>query len=188
MKNKSIQVTILLNRWQEGDQAALDQLIPEVYQQLRELATAQLNKNNKNGLQCTELVSEAYLRLIDVNNVDWQNRTHFFSMAARTMRRVLVDNFRSNNANKRGNNQTLLTFKEDLQSNSTESLNLDDLECALVKLEELDSNQADIVTLKYFGGLTNKEIADVQAISERTVYRNWSVARLWLYRELQVYK
>jgi len=99
-----------------------------------------------------------------------------------------VDNFRSNNANKRGNNQTLLTFKEDLQSNSTESLNLDDLECALVKLEELDSNQADIVTLKYFGGLTNKEIADVQAISERTVYRNWSVARLWLYRELQVYK
>ena len=187
MKTK-VQVTLLLNRWQEGDQAALDELIPEVYQQLRELATAQLNKNKKNSIQCTELVSEAYLRLIDVNNVDWNNRTHFYSMAARTMRRVLVDRFRSSNANKRGNNQTLLTLKENLQSNSTESINLDELECALVKLEELDSKQADIVTLKFFGGLSSKEIADVQSISERTVYRNWSVARLWLYRELQVNK
>ena len=185
MNNKSIQVTLLLNRWQEGDQEALDQLIPEVYQQLRELASAQLSRNNKNSIQCTELVSEAYIRLIDVTTVDWKNRTHFFSMAARTMRRVLVDKFRKSNAYKRGNNQTLLTLKEEIISNSKQTIDLDDLEQALIKLENLDPQQADTVTLKFFGGLSNKEIASIQSVSERTVNRNWSVARLWLYRELQ---
>lgn len=183
MKTK-VQVTVLLNRWQEGDQAALDQLIPEVYQQLRELATAQLNRNKKNSIQCTELVSEAYLRLIDVNNVDWQNRTHFFSMAARTMRRVLVDKFRKNNANKRGNNQTLLTLKEDIQSGSQQSIDLDELEQALIKLENLNPRQAEIVTMRFFGGLNNEEIAEVLSVSSKTVQRDWSVSRLWLFKEL----
>jgi len=185
MESKA-QVTLLLNRWQEGDQAALDQLIPEVYQQLRKLAAIQLNKNKKNSIQCTELISETYLRLIDVNSVDWKNRTHFFSMAARTMRRVLVDKFRKSNANKRGNNQTLLTYKEDIQSESQQSIDLDELERALVVLEKLNSRHAEIVTLKFFGGLNNQEIAEVLTVSKRTVQREWSVARLWLYKELHV--
>jgi len=185
MKNKSIQVTLLLNRWQNGDHDALDELIPQVYQQLRELASAQLNRNKKNSIQCTELISEAYIRLIDATGVDWKNRTHFYSMAARTMRRVLVDRYRKSNANKRGNNKTLLTYNEDLQSGSSQAIDLDNIEQALQKLEKLDTLQAEIVTLKFFGGLTNKEIALVQSVSERTVNRDWSVAKLWLYRELQ---
>jgi len=183
MKTK-VQVTILLNRWQEGDQAALDQLIEEVYQQLRELATAQLNRNKKNSIQCTELVSEAYLRLIDANSVDWKNRTHFFSMAARTMRRVLVDKFRKDNADKRGNNQTLLTLKEDIQSGFKQAIDLDGLEQALIKLEALNPRQAEIVTLRFFGGLNNEEIAEILSVSSKTVQRDWSVSRLWLFKEL----
>ncbi len=183
MKTK-VQVTVLLNRWQEGDQAALDQLIEEVYQQLRELATAQLNRNKKNSIQCTELVSEAYLRLIDANSVDWKNRTHFFSMAARTMRRVLVDKFRKDNADKRGNNQTLLTLKEDIQSGFKQAIDLDGLEQALIKLEALNPRQAEIVTLRFFGGLNNEEIAEILSVSSKTVQRDWSVSRLWLFKEL----
>ena len=183
MKTK-VQVTILLNRWQEGDQAALDQLIPEVYQQLRGLATAQLNRNKKNSIQCTELVSEAYLRLIEVDNVDWKNRTHFFSMAARTMRRVLVDKFRKKNANKRGNNQTLLTLNEDIQPESKKSIDLDELEQALIKLERLDKRHSEIVTLRFFGGLNNDEIAEVLSVSSKTIQRDWTVARLWLFKQL----
>ena len=183
MESKA-QVTLLLNRWQEGDQAALDQLIPEVYQQLRQLAAIQLNKNKKNSIQCTELISEAYLRLIDVNSVDWKNRTHFFSMAARTMRRVLVDKFRKNDANKRGNNQTLLTYQEDFQTDSKQTIDLDNLEQALVALEKLNPRQAEIVTLRFFGGLKNEEIAEVLSVSCKTVQRDWSVSRLWLFKSL----
>ena len=185
MNNKTIQVTRLLNRWQAGDQAALDNLIPHVYEELRQLAQAQLNKNKKNSIQCTELISEAYLRLVDVNTVDWKDRTHFFSMAARTMRRVLVEQFRKSNADKRGNNQTLLTFKDELNPNNAQTIQLDSLDEALQKLEHMDARQAEIVTLKFFGGLTNEEIAEILTVSSKTVQRDWSVAKLWLFRELQ---
>ncbi len=176
------QLTLILKQWQAGDHEALDQLIPEVYQELRNLAKGQLQKGN-NSIQCTELISEAYLRLIDINSIDWQDRTHFFSMAARTMRRVLVDRYRKKNTNKRGNNLTLHTLIEENveQANVVE---LDALEDALLNLEQFDPNLAEIVTLKFYGGLSHQEIANVMTSSERTIRREWSVARLWLNREL----
>ena len=153
MSENSLHVTLLLNRWQAGDKVALDNLIPLVYQELRQLATAQLNRNKQNSIQCTELVAEAYIRLIDVDNINWNNRNHFFSMAARTMRRVLVDKFRKSNANKHGNNKTLLTFKDDSETSHEKTLELDKLEDALVELEKLDPRQAEIITMRFFGGL-----------------------------------
>ena len=184
MSKNSLHVTLLLNRWQAGDKIALDNLIPLVYQELRQLATAQLNRNKSNSIQCTELVAEAYIRLIDVDNINWNNRNHFFSMAARTMRRVLVDKFRKNNANKRGNNKTLLTFKDDSETSQEQTLALDQLEDALVELEKLDPRQAEIVTMRFFGGLKSQEIAEILSVSTRTVRREWAVAKLWLFREL----
>jgi RNA polymerase sigma factor (TIGR02999 family) len=183
MNEKTIQVTLLLNRWQTGDQEALDHLIPQVYDELRRLAQSQLSRNKKNSIQCTELVSEAYLRLVNVDSVDWKNRSHFFSIAAKTMRRVLVEQFRKKNAVKRGNNQTLLTYKDDPNSNSRD-IQLDSLEEALIQLEKLDPRQAEIVTMRFFGGLNNEEIANVLSISAKTVQRDWAVARLWLFKEL----
>lgn len=184
--NQSVAVTLLLNQWQEGDQSALDALIPVVYHELRTLASAQLQRDSKATIQCTELVSEAYLKLVDVDNIDWQNRTHFFSLAAKTMRRVLVERFRSRNTDKRGQNQTLLTFKDQLSRESSYTLALDQLDDALSELEKLDPRQAEIVTLKFFGGLKGKEIASLLSISSRTVKREWAAARLWLFRDLQI--
>lgn len=185
MNNKIIQVTRLLNRWQAGDQEALDRLIPQVYDELRHLAQAQLNRNKTNSIQCTELIAEAYLRLVDVDDVDWQDRTHFFSMAARTMRRVLVEQYRKSNADKRGNNQTLLTLKDELNPSNEQTIQLENLDDALQKLEQLNTRQAEIVTMRFFGGLTNEEIAEVLSVSCKTVQRDWSVAKLWLFRALQ---
>ncbi len=182
--HKSIQVTLLLNRWQAGDKAALDSLIPMVYQELRQLAKAQLQRNLKNSIQCTELVSEAYMRLVDTQNISYNDRTHFFSMAARTMRRVLVDSFRKKKADKRGNNQTLLTFIDDSTTENTQIIQLDELEDALVRLEKLDATQAEIVTLRFFGGLKSQEISEILNISTRTIRREWAMARIWLHRQL----
>ena len=183
-KDKTIQVTLLLNRWQAGDKQALDNLIPMVYQELRQLAKAQLQRNN-NSIQCTELVSEAYMHLVDTQNINYNDRTHFFSMAARTMRRVLVDNFRKKKTYKRGNNQTLLTFFDDSTTDKKSAIALDELEDALTKLEQLDATQAEIVTLRYFGGLKSQEIADILNISTRTIRREWAMARIWLHRQLK---
>lgn len=185
MKDKP-QLTLMLKQWQAGDQQALDELIPAVYQELRRLAKAQLNQG-KNSIQCAELISEAYLRLIDINSIDWQDRNHFYSMAARTMRRVLVDRYRQKNTDKRSANLTLLTLsdadKNDLDS-VQQILALDALEDALLTLENFDPHLTEIVTLKFYGGLTHHEIASVLGSSERSVRRDWSVARLWLNREL----
>ena len=181
---QAIHITQLLNRWQTGDSQALDEIIPHVYQQLRQLAQAQLSRDNKNSIQCNELVAEAYIRLIDINNISWNNRNHFFSIAAKIMRRVLVENYRKKHADKRGKNQTLLTFREDSNSPNEKTIELDKLEDALIQLEKLDTRQAEIVTLRFFGGLKNTEIAEILGLSERTIKREWAVARLWLFREL----
>lgn len=186
--NDKPQLTLMLKQWQAGDQKALDELIPAVYQELRRLAKAQLNQG-QNSIQCAELISEAYLRLIDIDSIDWQDRNHFYSMAARTMRRVLVDRYRQKNTDKRGSNPTLLTLsgteKNDNESDTAQqTLALDELEDALLTLEAVDANLSEIVTLKFYGGLTHEEIASVLDSSERSVRRDWSVARLWLNREL----
>ena len=176
------QLTLMLKQWQAGDQEALDLLITQVYQELRRLAKAQLNHGN-NSIQCTELISEAYLKLIDIKAMNWQDRTHFYSMAARTMRRVLVDRYRKKNTNKRGNDLTLHTLIEE-DTQQSKAVELDALEDALLKLEQFDPELAEIVTLKFYGGLSHQEIAEVVKSSERTIRRDWSVARLWLNREL----
>jgi len=178
-------VTELLGRWQAGDEDALEALIPQVYDELRRLARAQLRRDAGASIQPTELVAEAYLRLIDVDRIDWQGRVHFYSVAARTMRRVLVDRYRRRAAARRGGEQTLLTFRDELGDGSAGTpVELDRLDDALQTLEGLDARQAEIVVLRFFGGLSVDEVGDVLSISPRTVKREWSMARRWLYREM----
>ena len=186
MKKPSNSVTLLLNQWQSGEKQALDDLIPLIYQELRQLAKAQLHINKNNSIHCTQLVNEAYLRLVDVKSLNYNDRNHFFSIAARIMRRVLVDNFRKKQSAKRNSNATLMTLIEDTHNESDQfSVALDSLEEALIRLEKIDPKQAEIVTLRFFGGMTHEEIAEILSISARSVRREWSMARIWLFRALQ---
>jgi RNA polymerase sigma factor (TIGR02999 family) len=177
-------VTVLLGRWREGDGDALDDLIPVVYAELRRLANAQLQRDPGATIQPTELIAEAYLALVGADSINWQGRAHFFSIAARTMRRVLVERFRRRTADKRGGQRSEITLDEALVGDTGRTLDLEKLDDALRELEALDPRQAEIVTLKFFGGLKVEEIAEVLAISPRTVKREWAMARLWLYRSL----
>jgi RNA polymerase sigma factor (TIGR02999 family) len=178
-------ITQLLMAWGEGDKKALDRLMPFVYSELRRLAGAYMRRQRSDHtLQTTALVNEAYMRLIDSSQIRWQDRNHFFAMSARMMRRILVDFARTKNAQKRGGGEHLVTFDEELpvaEAKETELLALDQ---ALSRLAELDERQSKIVEMKYFGGLTEEEIADVLEVSARTVRRDWSVARAWLFREM----
>jgi len=174
-------VTGMLKRWQSGDEQALDDVVPLVYAELQRLASSQLNRDHGATLQPTELVAEAYMQLVDVERVDWKSRAHFYSMAARIMRRVLVQRYRRRAADRRGGGQTLLTLAPGHGAIDPQVLSLDALEQALTELERLDPRQAEIVTLKFFGGLTAKEIAQALDISEPTVKRDWAAARIWLY-------
>ncbi|MCB1608069.1 MAG: sigma-70 family RNA polymerase sigma factor [Xanthomonadales bacterium] len=177
-------VTLLLNRWQSGEREALDQLLPTVYAELKRLAQAQLRRDGGATIQPTELVAEAYLKLIDVDQVDFEGRAHFFSIAARTMRRVLVERYRRREAAKRGSGETLLTLNSAIDSGERKPLELTRLDDALTDLEALDPRQAEIVTLKFFGGLDGEEIAAALSISTRTVKREWAMAKLWLGRAM----
>ncbi len=176
----------MLLAWGEGDRAALDELTPIVYDELRRLA-----KNYMRGqraghtLQTTALVNEAYLRLIDSSRIDWQNRTHFFAMAARLMRRILVDFARARNSLKRGGNLQKVSFEEALAVPLEPETNLVALDEALKKLAELNPRQSQVVELRYFGGLSEEEIAATLEISVRTVRRDWSIARAWLFRSIK---
>lgn len=177
-------VTLLLNQWKQGNKQALDNLVPLIYRELKKLAKSQLGKDGSATIQCTELVAEAYIKLVDADNIDWQSRAHFLSVAARTMRRVLVERFRKRKADKRGGGQTLLTYKEDSTEGSAQAIDLEALENVLLQMEKLDPRQAEIVTLKFFGGLEGTEIADTLSISISTVKREWQAARMWLFRAL----
>ena len=173
--------TLLLQRWQSGDREALDEIVPVIYEELQRLARAQVRRDVGASLQPTELVAEAYLKLVDVDSVDWQSRAHFRSMAARVMRQVLVQRFRRRNADRRGGGRPALTLITELTSAEPRTLSLDALEEALTELERLDARQAEIVVLKFFGGLTGVEIAETLQLSEATIKREWAAARLWLY-------
>lgn len=166
----------------------MEELAPLVYQELHRLAAAQLRREHQPSIQCTELVAEAYLKLVDAKQIDWQGRNHFFSIAARTMRRVLVERYRNRHAQKRGAGQPLLTYNDELGHGiqGTDALELDRLDDALLELEALDTRQADIVTMRFFGGLAVDDIAQVLGISARTVKREWAAARLWLFRTLEL--
>jgi RNA polymerase sigma factor (TIGR02999 family) len=178
-------VTDLLTRWSEGDDAVLAELTPLVYEELRRLAHRQMGaERTDHTLQTTALVSEAYLRLADQTNPRWQNRAHFFAVAARAMRQILVSYARSQRAEKRGGGALKIELDEAALVSPEESKQIVDLHEALETLATLDSRKAQVVELKYFGGLNYDEMAEVLKISRITVRRDWEFAKVWLYTEL----
>jgi RNA polymerase sigma factor (TIGR02999 family) len=185
MASWSHDVTQLLLAWNKGDQTALDKLAPLVDRELHRLARHYLNHERRgHSLQATELVNEAYLRLIDWRNVEWQDRAHFFGMAAQMMRRILVDHARRRHFQKRGGGaiQVSLSRAENIaEERSVDVIALDD---ALNALTQFDARKSRIVELRFFGGLSEVEIAEALAIPLRTVQREWNLARAWLYQQL----
>ena len=179
------EVTQLLQQWSQGDDSALAQLTPLVYEELRRLAHHYMEGERPgHTLQTTALVNEAYLRLADQTNLNWQSRAHFFAVAARGMRRILVSYARSNRAQKRGGGAARIELDEAAILSPEQSQEIVDLHEALERLETLDSRKAQVVELKFFGGLNYDEIAEVLKIARATVRRDWEFARLWLYTEL----
>lgn len=175
-------VTVLLNAWVDGRQEALDELMPLVYQELRKLARSYLRgERPEHTLQPTALVNEAYLKLVGQRNVRWQNRRHFFGIAAQLMRRILVDHARKRQSEKRGGGDALVSFDEakGVPAKARELVALDD---ALNDFAEIDARSAKIVELRQFGGLSIEETADILEISPATVKRDWNAAKAWLRR------
>jgi RNA polymerase sigma factor (TIGR02999 family) len=178
-------VTELLAQWSNGDNAALAELTPLIYEELRRLAHHQMaGQRPGHTLQTTALVNEAYLRLADQTNPSWQNRAHFFAVAARAMRQILVDYARSQQSQKRGGGALKVELDEAALVSPTEAKEIIDLHEALERLATLDSRKAQVVELKYFGGLNYDEMAEVLKISRVTVRRDWEFAKVWLYTEL----
>jgi RNA polymerase sigma-70 factor, ECF subfamily len=185
----SSQVTLLLREWRGGNRAALDELIPLIYDELRVIASRQMAREWRQlSLQTTGLVNEAYVKLIDQHRVDWQNRAHFFAIAAQVMRRILVDDARRRLRDKRGGGAAPVPIDEGISIAAPEpgvdGVDVIALDRALRRLQELDPDQAKIVELKFFAGLTVEETAVVLEISSATVKREWAVAKAWLYRVL----
>jgi|SRR5262245_690423 len=180
-------LTQLLVDWGNGDQAALEELLPLVNTELRRLARSYMQRENPgHTLQTSALVNEAYLRLVDQRNVRWQNRAHFFGIAAQLMRRILIDHARSHRYLKRGGGALKVPLDEAatvIEVRAAELLAVDE---ALVKLTSIDARKGRIVELRFFGGLTIEETADVMGISTPTVQREWRAARAWLHRTLTV--
>jgi RNA polymerase sigma-70 factor, ECF subfamily len=178
-------VTELLAQWSNGDNAALVVLTPLIYEELRRLAHHHMDgQRPDHTLQTTALVNEAYLRLADQTSPHWQNRAHFFAVAARAMRQILVSYARSQRAQKRGGGALRIDLNEAALVSPEESKEIVDLHEALERLAELDSRKARVVELKYFGGLNYDEIATVLKISRITARRDWEFAKVWLYTEL----
>jgi RNA polymerase sigma factor (TIGR02999 family) len=178
-------VTVLLKAWCAGDEAALDALMPLVHDELRRIARRCLRGERANhSVQATELVNEAYLRLVDVQHVDWQNRAHFLAMSARLMRRVLVDLARSRGTAKRGRGAVRVTFDEAAIFGLAPDANVIRLDDALQALAALDDRKGRVVELRFFGGLTVDETAVALKVSSKTVLRDWEFARAWLQREV----
>jgi RNA polymerase sigma factor (TIGR02999 family) len=181
-----VDVTRLLIEWRQGDDAALQRLIPLVHSELRRIAKRYMaGQRPGHTLQATALVNEAYLRLVDVQLVDWQNRAHFLAMAARLMRRVLVDAARSKGYQKRGGDAVRVTFAEELPVTGERAGDLVALDEALEALANVDERRSKIIELRFFGGLSVEETASVLKVSPGTVMRDWKLAKAWLLRELR---
>jgi RNA polymerase sigma factor (TIGR02999 family) len=179
-------VTQLLISAQRGDKAALDRLLPVVYAELRRLAAAYLRRERSNHtLQATALVHEAYLRLVDQREVDWQNRAQFFGLAAEMMRRILVNYAQQTHAQKRGGYQTRLALDDAISLFEDAGVDLIALDEALMRLAALDPRQSRIVELRFFGGLSVEETAEVIGVSAITVKREWRIAKAWLFDQLK---
>ncbi|MGI9172245.1 MAG: sigma-70 family RNA polymerase sigma factor [Chthoniobacterales bacterium] len=179
------QVTRMLIDWSNGDREAAADLMPLVYDELRQIARACLQRERSDHtLQATGLVHEAYLRLVDQTEANWKNRAHFFGVAARVMRRILVDHARKARAEKRGGDWDKLEFNEALLSSPERQVDLVALDDALQDLAKLDPRQSRVVELRFFGGLTEEEAGEVLDVSPRTIRREWRIAKAWLRREL----
>lgn len=180
-------LTRLLHEWRDGSRDALEQLMPLVYEELRTLAGRQLkNEWRHDRLQTTVVVNEAYLKLFGQRDIDWQNRGHFFALAAQFMRRIIVDHARQTLRQKRGGGELAVELDDGTPAPArpVDAIDALDLDRALQKLEVLDPDQARIVEMRFFGGLTVEETAAALGISAATVKREWALAKGWLYREL----
>jgi RNA polymerase sigma factor (TIGR02999 family) len=178
--------TELLQAWSQGDGSALDRLMPLLYDELHRLARRQMRRERPDHtLQATSLVNEAYLRLIDINRVEWRNRAHFLALAARTMRRILVEFARNRQRQKRGGGAVRMNLDDVPDLADIKDPDLVALSDALSGLAELDARMSQVVELRFFGGLTVEETAEVLSISPETVMRDWKTAKAWLLREIR---
>ncbi len=178
------EVSGLLRAWGDGDRGALDQLTPIVYDELRRLARRYMRRERPgHSLQTTALVNEAYMRLVDYKSMQWQNRAHFFAVSAQLMRRILVEHARRHNL-KRGGGVQHVSFDETAIVSGDRAADLVALDFALSALAQIDARKAQVVEMRFFGGLSVEETAEVLKISAVTVMRDWSTAKAWLYREL----
>lgn len=185
MTQRSDQITQLLIAWRNGEPKALDDLMPLVHRELKRIARNFMRRQNVgHTLQTTALVNEAFVRLVDSDKVNWQDRSHFFAISAQLMRRVLVDAARRKNSAKRGGERVQVTLSDDAKSAEADQVDVVAIDEALERLAKLNQRHCQIVELRYFGGLTEDEIAETLNISSRTVRRDWNLARAWLYREL----
>ena len=179
------QITELLAEWREGNQSALDELYPLVYDELHRLARRYMSRERKDHtLQTTALINEAYVRMVDQKNVNWANRSHFFAISAQIMRRILIDHARRHAYAKRGGGAQQVSLEEVAAIAPEQGRELMRLDEALKSLAERDPRRSQVVELRYFGGLNNEEIAGVLHVSENTVTRDWNMARAWLYQQL----
>jgi RNA polymerase sigma factor (TIGR02999 family) len=181
----SNQVTELLTRWSRGESSAREELVPLVYRELRRLARhCMAGERRDHTLQSAALVNEAYLRLVDLSAVQWDDRVHFFAVAAQLMRRILVDHARKRGAAKRGGDRVTLTFDEHLAPAKPREVDVVALDDALNELSRMNPRQTRIVEMRFFAGLSMEQAAQALGISPATVKRDWAAARAWLYREL----
>ncbi len=179
-------VTGLLRKWREGDESALDQLLPLVHDALHRLAHQYVNRERRgHTLQTTALVNEAYMRLVEQHDVDWESRAHFFAVSAQVMRHILVDYARRRASGKRGGAYQRVTLDGEAAVSAGRSAEIVALDDALQALEEVNPRGCKVVELRYFGGMNNREAAAVLRVSETTVERDWRLARAWLFRELK---
>jgi len=185
METSADSVSQLLHRWSDGDQAALDQLMPLVYEELRRMARRHMwHQPSGHTLQTTALIHEAYLRLVGQSEKQWESRAHFFRVAAQAMRHILVDYARARHASKRGGEARVVSLEEAAMVSEERAAELVALDDALGELARLSPRQSQVVELRYFGGLSVTEAAEVLKVSSDTVTRDWNLAKGWLYREL----
>ena len=181
------EVSRLLADCGDGDQTAFNQLLPLVYDELHRLASSYMGRERPDHtLQTTALVNEAYLRLADQRNARWQNRVHFFAVASKVMRQILIDHARRRTRAKRGGHQTRLSLDEAAILSDERAADLLALDEALTKLASLDARKSRVVELRFFSGLTIEEVAEVLKVNPKTVARDWAMARAWIHRELSI--
>jgi RNA polymerase sigma-70 factor (ECF subfamily) len=187
-ESSAVDITQLLQDWQRGDRAALDRLMPLVYDELHLIATRHLARERRERtLQTTALVNEAYMKLVGQRKVDWQNRAHFFALAAQLMRRIILDDARRRQREKHGGDAVLVPI-DDVEiatpSVAVDAVDVLELDRALTDLEAIDADQSRIVELRFYGGLTIEETAEVMGVSIATIKREWAMAKGWLFRAL----